>query len=379
MKRSFILGIGIFTATSLLCAGQDVQLKTTDGVPHAINPAKPLKGTIVLDIERTLTINPYDFPDFGMHSFDFVRNEEGDVILYNSNEGAVHRFDSRGRNLGPLSRRGQGPGELMPTVKPFFMSGRIWVASSRKLIEFDPSGSMRFEISIKEQPELMIDQNHYLARRTEKDRAGGLPHLFLSMIMLSGPASPIDKPLDFFGPVVEGVDRKNGSRFIDYWGGPRLCCGYDPARKHVYAALNREYQISVFDLAGKLTRIIGKEHVAVKTNLWDVEKAYSAFAAVDPKSPKEIADIYPKTYAAFKKIEILKNGYVLVFRIVGMRKLEIDVFDPDGLYVYALQPPRGMSFEWASFHGRGFAVTEQSGDFEIYSDYRIKNLPRIFN
>lgn len=137
--------------------------------------------------------------------------------------------------------------------------------------------------------------------------------------------------------------------------------------------------ISVFDLAGKLIRIIGKKHVAVKTNLWDVETAYSASAAVDPKKPKEIADIYPKTYAAFKKIEILKNGYVLVSRIVGMRKLEIDVFDPDGLYVYALQPPRGMSFEWASFHGRGFAVTELSGDFYIYSDYRIKNLSKIFN
>jgi hypothetical protein len=238
---------------------------------------------------------------------------------------------------------------------------------------------MRSERPIEKSPEFIIDESHYLTKRTERDQAGGAPHLFLSMMTLSGPTSPKDKPLDFFGPVVVGVVRKNGLGFVDYWGGPNLCCGYDPTRKHVYAALNRDYRISVFDLAGKLIRIIGKKHIAVKTNVEDVEAAYSASAAVDPKAPKEIADIYPKTYAAFLKFEVLKNGYVLVFRIVGMRKLEIDVFDPDGSYVYALQPPRGMSFEYASFHDRGFAVTELAGDFSIYSDYRIKNLPRIFN
>ena len=61
-----------------------------------------------------------------------------------------------------------------------------------------------------------------------------------------------------------------------------------------------------------------------------------------------------------------------------MRKLEVDVFDPEGVYAYALQPPRDMSFEYASFHDRGFAVHEDEGDFQIYSDYRVTNLPKIF-
>jgi hypothetical protein len=117
MRRAFVFRISVLAIASLLSAGQDVQFKTIDGVPHVINPAKPLKGTIVLELERTLTINPYDFPDFGMRSFTFARSEDGDVILYNANEGTIHRFDSRGRNLGPLSRLGQGPGELMRTVE----------------------------------------------------------------------------------------------------------------------------------------------------------------------------------------------------------------------------------------------------------------------
>ena len=82
------------------------------------NPAKPKHGTIVLEVERILKINPYDFPDFGMRGFSFLRNEDGSVILYNANRTTAHRFGPRGENLGPVSRIGQGPGEFRRGVKP---------------------------------------------------------------------------------------------------------------------------------------------------------------------------------------------------------------------------------------------------------------------
>jgi hypothetical protein len=51
---------------------------------------------------------------------------------------------------------------------------------------------------------------------------------------------------------------------------------------------------------------------------------------------------------------------------------------PEGVYVYALQSPLGLSFEWASFCDRGFVDTEIEGDFRVYADCRVINLPRTF-
>ncbi len=348
-------------------------------IPQVENPAKPKHGTIVLKVERILKINPYDFPDFGMQGFSFLRNEDGSVILYNANRTTAHRFGPRGENLGPVSRPGQGPGEFRQGVKPVLLDGRIFFASGRRLIEFDPSGKMLSDRPVGPRPEFMIDENRYIAVRTERTAsAGSSPRYFLSIFEVAGPEVPAKKPFNIFGPVEAGVQQKNGLAFIDDWGTPNLCYGYDPVQRRIYAAMNREYRISVFDLSEKLVRIIGKRHIPVKTNVEDVKAAYFAFNAVDPGTTKEIAEIYPKTYAAIKKIEILKNGYVLVFRIAGMRKLEVDVFDSEGVYAYALQPPRGMSFEWASFHDRGFAATEIEGDYRVYADYRVINLSKIF-
>ena len=363
----------------LLALGLQSFVFASSPIPQVENPAKPKLGTIVLEVEQTLKINPYDFPDFGMRSFSFLRGEDGGVILYNANEAAVHRFGPRGENLGPLSRLGQGPGELTQTVKPLFLDGRILISSGRRIIEFDSSGKMISERPADPRPEFMIDDARYLAVRRERGTFGGNAPLCLSIITLARANVPSGNPLDVFGPIAPGVLRKNGLGFIDSWGTPNLCYGYDPVRRRIFAAMNREYRISVFDLSGKLVRIIGKRHIPVKKNIEDVEAAYFASNAVQSGSAKEIADIYPKTYAAIKKIEILKSGYVLVFRIAGMRKLEVDVFDSEGVYAYALKPPRGMSFEWAAFHDRGFAVTEIEGDYRVYADYRVKNLPKIFN
>jgi hypothetical protein len=129
MKRSFLLGIGIFAAVSLLCAGQDVQFKTIDGIPHAINPAKPLKGTIVLEVERTLTINPYDQSEVGLRMTLFSRDAGGDVMLFDPNNAEGHRFDASGKYLGLVTKKGQGPGEFSPMQGywTLFQDPGIWV------------------------------------------------------------------------------------------------------------------------------------------------------------------------------------------------------------------------------------------------------------
>lgn len=98
MKRLLSFGIAVFFAGAAVAAQDKTEFKTIDGVPHAINTAKPLKGTITLEVERTRTINPYDQLDVGLRMILFSRDAAGNVLLFDPNnaEGAPVR---RGRQI----------------------------------------------------------------------------------------------------------------------------------------------------------------------------------------------------------------------------------------------------------------------------------------
>jgi hypothetical protein len=105
------------------CGGgkKDVERITIDGVAHVRNPAKPLRGTIILNVEKTLEIDPYRLPDVGLKYVAFARDVDGEVILFDPNSSEAHRFSDRGEYLGRLSQKGQGPGEF-PEYSGFSVS-----------------------------------------------------------------------------------------------------------------------------------------------------------------------------------------------------------------------------------------------------------------
>ena len=37
---------------------ESVQIEVIDGIPHIMNPDMPLKGTVLLELEKQLEINP---------------------------------------------------------------------------------------------------------------------------------------------------------------------------------------------------------------------------------------------------------------------------------------------------------------------------------
>ena len=76
---------------------------------------------------------------------------------------------------------------------------------------------------------------------------------------------------------------------------------------------------------------------------------------------------------------MLPKGYLGVYRISGIKETEIDVFDPSGQFVYVLKMPEGLEFRHAVFYDFGFSTIPISGDYPIYYEYRVTNLPEIFN
>lgn len=68
-----------------------------------------------------------------------------------------------------------------------------------------------------------------------------------------------------------------------------------------------------------------------------------------------------------EKDEIAESGLV-----------EIDVYDPEGKYIYIIKAAEDISLERPAFYEFGFGIQEERDEMPIYVEYRIKNLPEIF-
>jgi hypothetical protein len=354
-----------------------IQIHKVEGIVHVLNPGMPLKGTLRLEIEKTLTINPYNQPDVGFGWFSFLRREDGAVILYEGTE--FHRFGPRGEYLGPLAKEGQGPGEFpkMASITPFFLAGKIWLAGAMKLSEFDPDGKFLGERKLAKQPSLLVDGSHFLAERTERGK-DGLAAAKTLILVRFGKESLLDvQEAEYLGGAGLGIIRNKTGKggLVDPWGTPNLCFAYDPQARRIYTAINTEYKIWVKSLRGDTLSIIEKANSRAKVDRKDIV-TMMPFAKTE--QGKWMLDAYPDRYVAMNSMQPLPNGYLLVRRVTGPKQTVIDVFGPDGKYLYLLLPPEGMDFNAAVFHARGFSRTAAEGDFRVYEDYRVLNLSEVF-
>lgn len=353
------------------------QIKTIDGVTHILNPAKPLRGTLELEVERTREINPFDQPDVGLKMIFIARDRDGQVILYDPNGAEAHRFAPDGKYLGLLTKKGQGPGEFSPMqgYRVGYDPPDIWVFGGRKEAQFDRQGRLIMDRAISHYFDGWVDGGKFITvdvQRTEKNDQ--IRTLKLITLSAAGPETAVDL---FQAENIGMIRNPNGQGgFGEGWGTPNFFYVADAAAKLVYCGLNTEYLIQVKDYSGKTLRVIEKAYEPIKARKSDVERMMS-WALQNERSKWMIA-AYPDRFIAITNIAVLPKGHLAVFRVSGAEQFEIDVFSPQGECLYALIPPKDVKMDEAVFFDTGFATVEQAGDYGVYREYRIKNLPAVF-
>jgi hypothetical protein len=377
-RKGIALGIFLLGFSWASWGQEKTEFKTLEGIRHAINPVMPLNGIVRLEVEKTLLINPYDRPEVEMDHFSFKRRYDGSVILYGGT--GFYRFGSKGEYLGSYNKKGQGPGEFSEwnPIVPFFLAGQIWVVNGMKLVEFDKDGRFLHERKLKDQPAIFIDESHFLTERSEFNKNGSDQTKTLTLVRLGKESLSDVRETDILsGTGIGSIRNKNGKGgLVDPWGTPNICYAYGSEARRIYVAINTEYKIQVKNLKGQTITVIEKAHANVKISRKDVETILGSMVTKEPF--KWMLDAYPDRLVAMNDIQPLPNSYLLVRRICGPKETEVDVFDGEGRYVYALKSPQGTSFDRVTFHDRGYSTIETKGDFTVYVDYRIKNLPEVF-
>lgn len=350
-----------------------------DGVAHIMNPEKPLGGEVILDIEKTLEINPYQYEDVALRSFSFIRDADGEVILFDPNRAEAQRFKRNGKYIGKLFREGQGPGEFPEGegLSLYFMNNQIWATGARKMAKFDKNGQFLFERKLRYRPRVLVDENTFFIRETERKEQERLDKI--SLVNLSLDKDSESSVVDLFQAENVGMIRRKDGRggFGDAWGTPNIRFVYDWENRKLCVGLNTEYKINVKNLKGETMYVIERPHKNVNVSLEDKKKLLSW--ALKHESSRWMLSAYPDVLVAIKDIKILPEGYIAVYRVSGVETVEVDVFDQEGRFMYIMKPPQGVSLERVKFYNFGFAtkVTKEDG-LEVYAEYKIKNLPDIF-
>ena len=382
MKRNifilcFIMAV-IFFGCGKYVEEKHARVEVIDGIHHIMNPETPLKRSISLELEKKLMINPYEHEDFDLAYFYAVKDKDGEIILFDVNDSKAQRFTGDGGYVGSFFRQGQGPGEFVPRRLLYvrFMNGQIWVTGQSKLAKFDKQGQFIDEFYLGDFIAFFVDEGCYVTeKRTRKDQDTHkqiiIKHIKQKKEIEEGPVLMEGKNL--------GMIRLPQGGFGDSWGTPDIVYAVDRTKKKIYVAMKTEYKIHVKDKEGQTLYVIEKPYIPIKLSGKDKEIMLESFIKRRSDRKQMYLNAYPDELTAIKEMKVLPKGYLAVYRISGLKEYIIDIFDDKGNYVYAIEPSESPPLERADFYDFGLTTVETVDDYPVYFEYRIKNLPEIFN
>jgi len=356
----------------------EVQIEVIDGVRHVMNPEMPLKGTVLLELEKKLEIDPYDHEEVGFSYFDAVKDTDGEIILFNANDAEAERFTKDGDYIGSLFRKGQGPGEFssMSLVFVRFMDGQIWVTGGQKLAKFDKQGQLIEDFKLGDSIASFIDQNKYVT--DTRTRIGEDLHKQIMIKKISKTNEVEEGPVLMEGTNLGMIRIPPRGGLMESWGTPDIEYAVDRNAKKIYAALKEEYKIQAKDVEGNTLYVIEAPYPRVSLSGREKEIMLDIILRDESKDKQKYLDAYPDKLMAFKEMKVLPKGYLAVYRISGPKEYQVDIFDDQGRYVYQVETPENITLDRAIFYDFGFTTVQTEGDFPVYVEYRIKNLPEIF-
>jgi len=364
------------------CKESGITTEIIDGMKHVHNPAEPLKGRIDLEVEEIFRIDPMeiDAEDFIIFR-GFWKDPSGNIYFYDLKTIKAFQFNSDGKFLGSFIRRGRGPGEFPQYTGvhfAFVREGEIWAMGGFKISRFDMDRNLlgEYKLSGSYSSITFIDENSFMGKRRQvKEEDGEIQNWdIVSLVeIVSGEKDNI--LTDFFKAKNVGMIRVGKSAFAESWATPRLYCVCDDHMNRVYAALNTEYKVSVYELDGKTAHVIDREYNHISLTL---KEKNDIIVSIFERPVDYIVKGYPDKLCAIRALKLLPRGHIAVYSISGIQEYTIDVYDPEGKFLYILNPPEGLPLEDAEFYEHGFGLKEEKEDRDVYVEYRVKNLPEIF-
>lgn len=372
------------------------QHKTQEDIEVISNPKKPIpkegmRKKLVFKEELSIGVAEGDENYMFGDTVVFNTDEDGNFYVTDWDRKRIQKYDSEGKYLLTIGRKGQGPGEFQNVSNSRFdKNGLIYITdiASRRISFFDRDGKYLKQISIKEVFEnlYMNSKGHFVAicsMRTDNASGFGwkIVHgLFDDHFKL---VSELHSEISDTKPP-EGRDQTSLAKFT---ANILSDMAFQPRALHIlanndciYFGYPEKYTIDIYSPEGKKVKTIGREYDPIKVE--DKDKEYFAtniaedFLRIGPRPEefkKEVIRFikYPKYKPAYHRFALMENGWLLVVvEFVENEYTLFDIFDKEGIYIGNFKvnvPPDGLFFK----NGKAYSVATEDG-YKFVKRYSFK-------
>lgn len=351
-------------------------------------PEKPLKGTVKLEIKKALTIDSLVIDDAEPPLFEFIAKDSQGNIFIGSNRPVtrVYKFGGNGQLLKEFLRKGEGPGELRALHVMQHIDNSIMVSSDTKTVEYDTDGNYISEKRLKKQygDITFIDKQNFIANYYKTDENNDSNSRRICSIINKNSEEVVVELLKFDRENIGMTiikDNEGKTAFTLSISG--ITPDYDflfcEENKLIYQCLTSEPQLYIKTKNGDLIKTIRrnfKKRIFTKN---DKDKVMAISKRLPGAWKGLLKKNFPEEMTAISEIKLLPKGYFAVSFYKNFDEYEICIFSEAGEFHQIIEFPRGLFTMSTKFTKTGFAAIEKSEDRDLYIEYKITNLPEIFD
>lgn len=319
-------------------------IEVVDGVTFVKNGSEPIFGSFFFNLEEELSIggdpnkDEYYFPKRASLTIDDV----GNLYVLDSGNFRIQKYDSSGKYLLTIGRRGQGPGEFQyPSSLTVDSAGRLWVfdPSPRAFKVFTDEGEYEKQVDVKTFiSQVMVTAEELIFGRIDNFRAEEGPNT--AVIKVDPETAEIETIAKFYWEKSSrrpgfGLHYYNNQLSLIRLNHISFCYGF-----------SSEYKLYVIDETGNLLSVIEKPEAP--TSISRDEKVMTGkegvFLWTGRDMPEKWEDLdFPPHQPYFGRIFSDDQGRLYVFRFLSIldkdASSEVDVFGEDGRYLYRMTFP----------------------------------------
>jgi len=315
----------------------------------------------------------------------FNTDDEGNFYVNDWDRRRIQKYDSQGKYLCAIGKKGQGPGEFQNVWTPRFdKDNNLYVSDyvSRRISFFDKEGKFlrQIKIPIRSMDIYINTKGFYVGRQsTLIEGQRGIKYitiygLFDDKFKLTAEIHKETwEPKPPSGRDENSIAQGLANTLSDMAFNPQITY-FLTEDDSIYFGYPKKYEIHIYTPEGKLSKIIRREYEPIKVSKWHKENYIKNQAEdflrnlplrADSIKKKAIQLIkYPKYKPAYQRFTLMENGWLIVIidTLEDGEKL-IDVFDQEGKYI--------AQFKTAVSTNRLFFKNGKAYALAIENDYRF--------
>jgi hypothetical protein len=391
-KLKLILILIIFFLFTVSCTKTKIaekaewrgEIEYENGVKVVKNPAEPVYGEILLDLEEDLAVGREDDDNYMFYRVrDIEVDDHGNLYVLERGNCRLQKFDPDGQYLQTIGKKGQGPGEFERPAQLFLGEENIYVSEYRKIHIFNGKGKFINSILLSDFTtdfSCASDKSIFGIASIRNDveskqcivKLNKKGKMIKNIAKFDYPAKPVQR---------KGTDGTTMAFGLSHQYNHDLYFSRAVNNKHIYA-YSSEYSLFQVNLEGDFEMIIKKEEPPYSISQKEKNKIYERYSRLEKKWPKGVvkeAVQFPSHRPYFNGIVTDDRGRIYVRRVRSVidesKESEFDIFSKEGYYLYKTYLPftpevikNGYFYDHHS--------SEETGEVRI-KRYTVKNWDKI--